>query len=305
MIDRRDRLDLVAITVMLLCCACWGLNQVAIKVANGGISPALQAGFRSAGAALLVWGWSRYRGVRLFGRDGTLGYGILIAVLFAAEFLFLYWGLVFTNASRAALFLYMSPFAVALGAHLFIPGERLRGIHVAGLVCAFAGMALAFADALRLPTDRQLLGDAMVLAAAILWGATTVVLKASPLARLSPHKNLFYQLAGSAVVLFAVSWGLGEPGITAATPLVLGALAYQTVIVAFVSYLGWFWLISRYPAFKLSAFTFLTPLFGLAAGWLLLGEPITLALAVAMAFVGAGIYLVNRTPPVHPRPLGD
>lgn len=294
--QRSDRLDLAAMLLMVALCALWGVNQVSIKVANAGISPVLQAGLRSAGATLLLWAWSRRRGVALFERDGTFWLGALTAVLFAGEFTLLYCSLEYTNASRVVIFLYLSPFVVAIGGHLAIPGERLRPVHVLGLVAAFAGMGIAFADALRLPTHRELLGDTMALAAAVFWGATTVVVKASRLVRVTPHKVLFYQLAGSAVLLLLLSPALGERGIFAPTPLVLGAFLYQTVLVAGLSYLAWFWLIGRYPAFKLSAFSFLTPLFGVVAGGVLLGEPITPSLTTALAFVGVGIYLVNRSP---------
>jgi drug/metabolite transporter (DMT)-like permease len=281
---------------LTLLCVVWGLTQVAIKLANTGISPLCQAGLRSAGSALLLWGWSAARGVPLFRRDGSLGHGVVIALLFAAEFVFIYWGLVYTTASRAVLFVYLSPFVVALGAHWFVPGERLRPMTVAGLLCAFAGMALAFADGLTLPTRRELLGDVMELAGAILWGATTIVIKARRGVAISPSKTLFYQLVGSAAVLLPLSVVTGERGVTDPSPRVLGALAYQIVIVAFASYLTWFWLLSRYPASALAAFSFLTPLFGMAAGGLLLGERITPALAAAMLLVAAGIYLVNRAP---------
>jgi len=294
---RSDRLDLLAMAAMVVLCALWGLNQVTVKVANGGISPLLQAGLRSAGAAALVWAWSSARGVRLFRRDGSGGLGFLIAVLFAGEFAFLFWSLEFTNASRAVLFLYMAPFIVAIGAHWFIAGERLRGIHVAGLVAAFAGTAIAFADALRFPTYRELFGDMMAFIAAIFWGMTTVVIKASALSRLSPDKMLLYQLAGSAPLLLGLSLAVGEPGVFAPTPLVLACFLYQTIIVAFASYLCWFWLVAHYPAFKLASFSFLTPIFGLIAGGVVLGEPISAALILAMALVGFGIYLVNRTQP--------
>jgi drug/metabolite transporter (DMT)-like permease len=300
MMGRRLQLDASAMALMVVLCACWGINQVAIKVANSGISPVLQAGLRSAGSALLVWVWSSHRGLRLFPRDGTLGWGVLVGVLFGAEFFFLYWGLAFTTASRAVLFLYTAPFVVALGAHFFVPGERLRLIQLFGLACAFAGVAIAFGDALRLPSHRQMLGDGMALVAALLWGVTTVVIKASPLATGSPSRNLFYQLAVSAVLLIVLSQALGEAGFVAPTPLVIGMLAYQVIIVAFATYLAWFWLISRYPAGRHSAFSFLTPLFGVAAGALLLGESVTPALLLAVILVGAGIYLVNRAPPVVP-----
>lgn len=201
MIERRTRLDAIAMIVMVLLCAAWGLQQVAIKVTNAGISPVLQAGLRSLGGCALLWIWSARRGVKLFERDGSLVPGLVVAALFAGEFAMLYWGLRYTAASRSVIFLYMAPFGVALGAHLFVPGERLRLLQWVGLICAFLGICIAFADALRLPTHRELTGDVMVLLAALFWGATTVVIKASRLVRISANKILFYQLAGSGLAL--------------------------------------------------------------------------------------------------------
>ena len=227
-------------------------------------------------------------------RDGTLAYGVLIAALFAGEFVLIYEGLVLTTAARAVLFVYTAPFVVALGAHFFVPGERLSGLKALGLACAFVGIAVAFADALRLPTRRELAGDLLELGGAVCWGATTVVIKASRHAHLTPNKTLFYQLAGSAMVLLPLAAAVGEPGVVDPTPLALMALGYQIVAVAFASYLTWFWLLARYPAAELSAFSFFTPLFGMLAGGLILGERIGPALALAMALVAAGLYLVNR-----------
>jgi drug/metabolite transporter (DMT)-like permease len=290
----RSRLDATAITLMLLLCAIWGFTQVTIKLANAGFSPLCQAGLRSAGSALLLWAWSAVRGVPLFKRDGSLGHGALVAALFAVEFVLIYEGLALTTAARAVLFVYTAPFVVALGAHVFVPGERLRPLMVAGLVSAFAGVALAFADALRLPTRADLVGDTLVLGGAVCWGATTVVVKASRHVHITPNKTLFYQLAGSALVLLPLSVAIGEPGVTAPSAVALGALAFQVVIVAFASYLAWFWLLARYPASELSVFSFLTPLFGMTASALVLGERVGPVLALAMALVALGIYLVNR-----------
>lgn len=294
MIERRGHLDAVAMATMLILCASWGLQQVAIKVANAGISPLFQAGIRSIGATVLVWLWAAHRGVRLFERDGSLVPGLIAAVLFAGEFAFVYWGLTFTSASRSVILLYTAPFFIALGAHFLLPGERLRPLQWAGLAFAFIGVVAAFADGLRAPSPRELIGDAMVLLAALFWAATMLVIKGSRLATISPAKTLFYQLAGSALVLPLLSVALGEPGIVAPTPLVLACLAYQTAVVAFGSYLAWFWLVTRYPAGRLASFSFLTPLFGMLAGGLLLSERITGALATAMLMVAIGIWLVNR-----------
>jgi drug/metabolite transporter (DMT)-like permease len=292
---RRAALDVPAMALLLGLCAIWGLGQVAIKIANPGVSPLYQAGIRSAVATLCLVAWAAARGVPLLRRDGTLGYGATIAAMFAAEFVFVYWGLAYTTASRAVLFIYTAPFVVALGAHVLLPGERLSRLKAAGLACAFAGLTLAFADGVRLPTRRELYGDTLELVGAILWGATTLVVKAQR-RPISAHATLFYQVAGSAVVLFALAYASGEPGVTRATPLVLASLAYQGVVIAFASYLAWFWLLTRYPASQMHAFTFWTPLFGVGAGALLLREPVSGALAVAVGLVAAGIYLVNRQP---------
>ena len=299
MMERKTHLDSAAMALMVVLCAAWGLQQVAIKVANAGISPVWQASLRSIGAAVLVWAWAAGKGIRLFERDGTLGPGLLSAVLFAGEFVFIYWGLNYTTASRGVVFLYTAPFMIALGAHWFLPGEKLRPLQWLGLACAFAGIVSAFAESLGLPTKSQLLGDGMLLLAAVLWAATTLVIKGSVLAKVSPAKTLFYQLAGSALVLPFVSLALGEPGVIALTPLVLASLAYQAVLVAFASYLVWFWLVKTYPAGRLAAFSFLTPLFGVLAGALLLSEKVSSALAAALLLVALGIWLVNR-PTKHP-----
>ncbi|MBW1849324.1 MAG: DMT family transporter, partial [Deltaproteobacteria bacterium] len=252
-------LDRTAMTILVVLCASWGLNQVAIKVAIRGVSPLLQCGIRSVGATILIWIWMSVCRKPLLERDRTLWWGITAGLLFSAEFILIYWGLEFTNVSRAVIFLYMSPFVVALGAQLFIPGEHLGMIQVLGLCCAFGGVIVAFRESLSSPTYGILIGDGMLAGAAVLWGATTVLIKASPLAGINPGKTLLYQLSVSAVVLPLGSLVISEPGIVLMTPLIAASLVYQTVWVAFITYLSWFWLIRHYPPSRLASFTFLTP----------------------------------------------
>ena len=291
---RKENLDLLAILTLVVLCASWGMQQVAIKIASQGISPVLQSGIRSVGATILVALWMWLRGDSIFRRDGTLWWGLGAGILFALEFVLIYVGLEYTNASRAVIFLYLSPFVVALGAHLFIPGERLRIIQVIGLLSAFTGIIVAFSESLNAPTMRMLVGDGMLAVAAIFWGATTVLIKAGPLVSVSPAKTLLYQLGISAVVLMLGFLVWDEPGITKMTPAIALSLVYQVIWIATITYLAWFWLITRYPAYKLASFTFLTPLFGVMFGGIILNEPITVALLVALILVGTGICLVNR-----------
>lgn len=298
MSQRKPGLDGTAVSLLVLCCAIWGLGQVSSKVALGEIAPFTQVALRSFGATLLLLLWSRHRGIALFSRDGTLGPGLLAGVLFAAEFACIFVGLQYTTASRMVVFVYLAPFVVALGMPLIARSERLGGAQLAGLVAAFGGVAWAFAEGFQRPSagEHQWIGDALGVAGAVLWGATTLVIRATRLSQASAEKTLFYQLALSAVLMAGAAALAGEAFRTELSPLPLASIVFQTLVVCFASYLLWFWLIRHYPATQLSAFTLLTPVFGLLAGVLLLNEPMTLRLLVALAAVAGGIALVNRPP---------
>jgi drug/metabolite transporter (DMT)-like permease len=294
---RHSQLDARAVALLVGCCAIWGLAQVAAKVALTDIPPLTQAALRSAGAALLVLAWSRWRGIALFERDGTWRGGLLAGVLFAAEFGCIFVGLQFTTASRMVVFIYLAPFFVSALLPLVARGERMSAAQWAGLAVAFAGVAWAFAEAFApsaAAPSRQWVGDALGVAAALFWALTTISIRGSALGTAAAEKTLLYQLAVSAAALALGAVVAGEAWPQRWSALSLGALAFQTVIVTFASYLAWFWLVRHYVATRLSAFTLLTPVFGLLAGVLLLGEPLTARLMAALAAVAVGLLLVNR-----------
>ncbi len=277
---------------MVLLCLIWGVGHVAAKVTGEGISMVFQAGARSLVAAVLLFTWVQLKGIPLWERDRTLWPGIFAGLLFAAEFVFIFAGLALTDASRMVVFVYFAPCVTAFGLHFLIPQERLNSRHWAGVLVAFAGVAVAFGDGITSGRG-TLLGDLFGVLGAILWASTTLVIRASRLSEVSADKTLFYQLVVSAPVLFIAAWLLGEPGVTNLTPLVVASFAYQCIVVTFASYLTWFWLLRHYLASRLSVFAFLTPIFGVLAGVLLLGEPLTLSFAAAAVLVGIGIFLVN------------
>jgi drug/metabolite transporter (DMT)-like permease len=292
-LDRTRQLGPGAALGLIGLCAIWGLGQVAIKVGNSGISPLMQAGLRSVGATLLLFIWCRASGVRLH-EPGGAWRPVVAGLLFALEFLLLYRGLEYTSAARSVVFLNTSPFFVALGAHWTIAGDRFTPAKIFGLTAAFAGVLVAFSDGLRASTHTSVIGDAMCLGAAIAWGATTVLVKATALARLRPERTLMYQLAVSACILPIASVLAGEAGVSSPSPPVLAAFGYQVIAIAFFSYVVWFWFIAHYPASQVASFVFLTPIFGVAAGALLLGEEVNAALAIALVLIAAGIYVINR-----------
>ena len=203
MTERRTTLDGLAVSLLLTCCVLWGLNQVATKVALADFPPFTQAALRSAGAALLVLAWARLRGIALFARDGTLPGGLLAGALFALEFGLIFFGLQFTTASRMVVFIYLAPFVVALGMPFVARSEKLKPVQFVGLAVAFGGVAAAFAEGFGQPSagERQWLGDACGVGAALVWGATTLSIRSTRLAGAAPEKTLLYQLGLSALLL--------------------------------------------------------------------------------------------------------
>ena len=293
--ERKEHLDGLAVGLLIACCLFWGFQQILIKTTVGEVPPLWQAALRFVGATVLLWIWCALRGVKLFENDGTLRAGLLAGALFAAEFTCIYLGLRDTAASRLTVFLYTAPFVVAVLLPRVVPSERLRPAQWVGLVIAFAAVAIAFSEGFAgHSTARQLRGDALALAAGMLWGLTTLVIRGSRMATASAEKTLFYQVAVTAGVAPLLSLGLGETWSLHYSAYAWVSLGLQTVIGAFASYLAWMWMLRHYPATQLSSFTFLTPLFALLFGVMLLGEHLTLQLLIALAAVAAGIVLVNR-----------
>lgn len=282
-----------AIALMLMLCVSWGFNQIAVKLVLPDVPPMLQALSRSAGAlpVLLLIGW--FRGVKFFERDGTLRAGLVNGTIFGVEFVLIYQGLLYTSASRAVVFLYIAPFFVALGSYVFL-GERLRPAQWAGLGLSFAGVALAIGVPQANVDSKVLLGDLLIVAGGALWAATTLIVKTTPLLRAPAEKGMGYQVAVSIPIFVAAALFSGERITHMPSALSLTLLAYQAFWVVGLTFTLWFALVKTYSASKLSAFTFITPLFGVVASYLILNDTLTLAFGAAALLVIAGLYLVNK-----------
>jgi drug/metabolite transporter (DMT)-like permease len=286
-------LDTLAIALMLLLCLSWGFNQIAVKLVLPDIPPFLQGMLRSCGALMVILLVALFRGVKLFQRDGTLKAGLFCGLLFGIEFVLIYRGLLLTSASRAVVFLYTAPFFVALGSRRFL-GERLSPGQWGGLALSFAGVALAIGVPQPDVDARVLLGDLLIVAGGALWAATTLVVKATSLVRAPAEKALGYQVALSIPILGIAAWLAGETITRVPGPLSLSLMAYQAFWVVGLTFMLWFTLVKTYSASKLSAFTFITPLFGVAAGYFIMHDHLTPVFGVAALLVIAGLYLVNR-----------
>ena len=221
--------------------------------------------------------------------------------MFGIEFVLIFTGLVFTSASRAAVFLYTAPFFVALGSYQFL-GERLRACNGAGWaeLCrrrARDRRAAANVDA------KVLLGDLLVVAGGALWAATTLIAKGTRLRNAAPEKALGYQVAISIPILGFAAWLFGEKITHMPSALSISLLAYQAVWVVGCTFVLWFALVKTYSPSKLSSFTFITPLFGVVAAYFIMHDTLTIAFGAAALLVIAGLYLVNKPDPkVTPDP---
>ena len=287
-----DALDLKAALMLTVVCLIWGLNAVAIKFSTTGIAPVFCAGLRSVIATGCLLIWMAWRRLELF--PGRLKDGMLIGFMFGAEFGLLYTAVLYTTASSAWILLYTAPFFHALGAHFFLAGDRLTIRKSGGLMLSFVGILILLSKHLGLPSIQQFAGDFLAIGASAFWAMTTIYIKRRLVAVISPYHTLFYQTLFSIPILFLMSFLLQETPIRNINGLVLISFAYQSIIVAFISYLVWFSLVHAYPVTRLSSFTFLTPVFATVAGVLLLKEPLTLKLIFSLVFVSLGVYIVNR-----------
>jgi drug/metabolite transporter (DMT)-like permease len=289
----KDYLDVRAVVIITILTLLWGFNYTAIKVSNEGISPIFASTIRSVIASLCGIIYCLRKGQRLFHTDVMLFHGLMVGLLFGLEFACIYFGLLYTDAARSVVFVYLSPFVVAVGAHFFLKGDRLTPLKTVGLILAFLGVVIVFQGRPKTAKPTMLLGDALQITAAFLWGATTIYIKKYMAEKVDPINTFLYQLFFSIPILFAVSLILEPRWITGVTLPVAASLFYQSVIIAFVSYFIWFWLIHKYTVSRLSAFTFFTPVFGVLFGILFMGEEFTLSLMVGLPMVCLGIFFVN------------
>lgn len=283
-------------TTMLLLCIIWGLQQVVIKAAAGDMAPLLQIALRSGISAALIALLMTFSSVRFWVRDGTWRAGLLAGTLFSLEFLFVAEGLRYTTASHMAVFLYTSPIFTALGLHLFLADERLRLHQWLGIGLAFFGIVTVFLGSVTNPEigPSMLWGDALGVLAGAAWGFTTVTVRASSLSEAAPTRTLQYQLTAAFLLLLPLAFLTGQATAAVFTPIVWLSLLFQGIVVSFASYLVWFSLLRKYLASRLSVFSFLTPIFGVVFGVLLLHEPLSSSFIAGTLLVLSGISLVSR-----------
>lgn len=292
---RKDRLDGIGVALLTLSAVLFGINQVVIKVVDAGLQPVFFAGLRSVGAFACIWAWMVWKGRPPRIAPGTVGAGLLIGLVFSAEFLCLFMALDRTTVVRSSIIFYSMPVWLSLAAHYGLPGERITWPKAVGLALAFAGVAWALAHRGAGHGQASLSGDLLALGGALAWAALAFLSRASAMARVRPEMQLLWMVGVSGPVLIGASLFFG-PWVRALTWLAIGGLLFQIVVVVAAGFILWLWLLSVYPASSVSSFSFLTPILSMGFGWLLLGEPISAAILLAAAMVAVGIVLITRAP---------
>lgn len=291
----RRAVDGGALATMVLLCAIWGLQQVAMKAAAADMAPVLQVAIRSGIAAVPVFMLVLVRRERGHLGSGSWRAGLAVGALFALEFLLVGEGLRHTSASHMAIFLYTAPIFTALGLHFRLPEERLGTIQWTGMGLALAGVALSFSaeGAVAGAGGRATwLGDLLGIAAAAAWAATTLTIRFSRLSGAPATVTLLYQLGTAFVLLLAAALLLGRME-AFPSPTLIASLAFQTVAVSLVSFLLWFALLRVYLASRLGVLSFMTPIFGILFGMVILGEKLTTGFLLGSVLVLGGILLVS------------
>jgi drug/metabolite transporter (DMT)-like permease len=291
--ERKDHIDAFGAAALIGFSALLGFNQVVIKVVNEGLQPVFWAGLRSAGAVICLGTWMLLRGRPPRVVPGTAWAGMLIGTLFAAEFVLLFLALDLTTVTRTSVIFYSMPVWLALAGHALLPGERITPRKALGLALAFSGVAWAIVDRGGQGGAASLAGDLFALGAAVGWAGIALCARATPLSRVPPEMQLFWQVAVSAPLLLLVSPLFG-PLVRDLAPIHLWGLAFQAVVIVSLGFVSWLWLLARYPAAGVASFSFLSPIFGVGCGWALLGEHVGPTVLGALALVAAGIVLINR-----------
>lgn len=298
--NRKDHLDRSGVLLLTGFSVFLGFNQIVIKFVNHGLQPVFFAGLRSAIAALCVALWMVWRGqVPQFSRQYALQ-GVAAGLAFSGEFLFLFIALDLTTVTRTSILLYSMPVWMAIAAHFVLPGERITPARGLGLLLAFAGVSWAILSRGGPVGQASLAGDICAVLASWCWAGIALIARGTRLREVPPEMQLLWQLLVSAVVLLVASLFFG-PLIRDFQPMHVAGLLFQAIAVAAAGYVLWLWLLSVYPASSVASFSFLTPIFGVALGWMIMGDHLGLPVLGAALLVAVGIILINRPRPA-PRP---
>jgi drug/metabolite transporter (DMT)-like permease len=275
-------------------CTVFGANAVAIKISLSGLGVFTTAGLRFSMAALAVLVWAVATRQSIYPKKEQFYQLLILSLAFIVRMSLLYLGLSKTHASRAVLLINLQPFLVLLLAHYFIPGDQITTRKILGLLIGFVGICFVFLEGKDVTADFRI-GDFMILSTTIMWACSTIYIKRI-LSTFEPFQIVLYQMAIAAPFFFLEAFLWDRTMIIFIDSKVLAALLYQSLITASWGFVIWTNLLQKYGAVSLHSFIFIMPVAGVLLAGLLLGEPITRNILLALVLVASGILVVHFKP---------
>ncbi len=269
----------------------WGLSFPTMKIGLGAMQPFTFLVFRSLVSTITIFALILIRRGALSPPTGRPEFW-WNTLLHNAMFIPLYYGAAMTTSGRSSVFLYTQPLFYAALAVWFIPSERLGARSFTGIAAAFVGMVIMFGEKFETGAEQALLGDALVILAALIWGIQSLYLR-QKLKGIDPFRIAAWtqMVAIPFFLFFALFMGFEFPDFT--NRAVIISVGYNGLIGTGLAMVLWVRLLAGYSPTRVSAFMFLTPVFGVFMGSLILTESITGFMLAGAALVAAGIYLVN------------
>jgi drug/metabolite transporter (DMT)-like permease len=289
--------------LLVISAASGGGTWVAAPWALADLPPLTVAFGRFALAAVLLFGWCRWRGLSIDARLGDLPIilGVAATSVVGYNLLFLN-GVRLAPASHGAVIVPGFIPVITLGLTSLVFRERVSPRQVAGALVALGGLVLVIGPAFAAGSD-ELLGDAMFVGGAVVWSVYTIIGRAAT-RRFNPSVITFLAAAVGTAAFFGLSIAF-EPGglaaYAAASPRALSGVAYLGSIGTVVSFVTFYVGVQRIGAARAAAFAVLIPLFGVAATVTLLGESLEPPAIAGAAVVIAGLWLMQAPPGASPR----
>ena len=282
----------------------FGANAVAIKISLSGLGVFTTAGLRFSMASVTIFLWARITGRSFKIKSGQGRQLLIISAVFTVQLSLFYLGLSKTNASRGTLMVNLQPFFTLFLAHVFIPGDRITKRKTLGILIGFAGVAFVFLEKKAASSDFRI-GDLIILFATLLWSCSAVYTKRI-IHAFKPFHLVLYPMIFSAPLFFLEGFVWDSTMIAHIDTKVLCSLLYQSFVTASFCFVAWLTLLRKYRAVALHSFIFFMPISGVMLGGLILGEPITVNILIALVLIVSGILLVNfrQKKPILLFPLG-
>jgi drug/metabolite transporter (DMT)-like permease len=279
-------------------CVVWGTTYLAIKVALESVPPMLVGGIRYLLAAPLLIVFLRARGDRLPGRRTWPTYAVLGFLMLGVGNGGVVWAELHVPSGLAAVVIATTPFWMVVVDSCFPGGDRLTPRHWAGLLIGFGGIVmLVWPDLASGGSAGRslLLGIAALQLACLGWSVGSSYGKRHGTHAPPLHSAAMQMLTGG-LWLTLMGSALGEWGQLAPTWRSVSAVVYLALVGGLAGFGAYIYALAHLPVSFVSLYAYVNPVIAVALGSLVLGEPFTVRMAIAIAVILSGTAIVSLAP---------